>query len=265
MLSFGQDEGSESIVQIYPGSVLEAYKPGEAFVDISIHFEDESGEYRSLSKRVKVIVRNKLSQTYAPLRLASTKQTKNSIKLGWKKVYGAKKYVIYGGKGSKKAKVKKLKTVGASKLSYNIKKLSGRKLKKGTYYKFRVAALDENNKVIYKSKDIYVATKGNRKKSNPKKVIVKSKVSKTGKKLAKWRKTSSITLSKGRTTTLKTSFTKARRTKVKKFAGIRYASGNKRIATVTSKGKVKAIREGSAKIYCYAQNGKCTIVTVKVK
>ncbi len=65
------------------------------------------------------------------------KATKSSLKLSWTKVSGAKKYVIYGSK-SEKSGFKKIKTVKASKRSLLVKKIGGKKLKKGTRYYFRI-------------------------------------------------------------------------------------------------------------------------------
>lgn len=48
-------------------------------------------------------------------------------------------------------------------------------------------------------------------------------------------------------------------------AKIRYISSNKKVATVTSKGKIKAVGKGSCKIYVVAINGRYKTVKVKVK
>ena len=45
----------------------------------------------------------------------------------------------------------------------------------------------------------------------------------------------------------------------------RYASTDKKVATVSSKGKIKAVRKGSCTIYVYARNGYAKKVKVKVK
>ena len=49
------------------------------------------------------------------------------------------------------------------------------------------------------------------------------------------------------------------------IAKFRYESTNKNIATVTSKGKIKAKKKGTCYIYIYAQNGCYKKVKVKVK
>ena len=201
----------------------------------------------------------------APFFLKSSKQTKKSVKLTWKKASGATKYVVYGSLCGTKNKMKKLATTTGT--SFNAKKL-----KKGKYYKYMVIAVDANNDVVSSSKIIHVATSGKKSASNPKKVVVKAKINKAGKKLKKYKATSTITLKSGSTpkalvksTALKTSFTKAKKTKVKTHVGMRYESTNPAIATVSAKGKVTAKKKGSCKIYVYAQNGAVKTVTVKVK
>ena len=71
------------------------------------------------------------------------------------------------------------------------------KLQKGKYNKFMVIAIDANNNVVTSSKIVYVTTSGNKKAANPKKVVVKAKVNKAGKKLKKYKKASKITLRAG--------------------------------------------------------------------
>ena len=46
---------------------------------------------------------------------------------------------------------------------------------------------------------------------------------------------------------------------------IRYLSSNKKIATVSKKGKITAKKKGSCKVYAIAVNGKSKIVKVIVK
>ena len=205
----------------------------------------------------------------APLLLKSAKQTKKSVKLTWKKVPGAKEYVVYGGLCGKGKKVKKLLTTTGT--SYNVKK-AGAKLKKGKYYKFIVIAIDGKNNVVSSSKIVHAATAGSKKAANPKKVTVKAKINKSGKKLKKWKKTGKITLRAGSTpknlvksTKLKGSFTKAKKAKVKKHVAMRYESSNPMIAAVSAGGQVTAKKKGTCKIYVYAQNGAVKTVTVVVK
>ena len=188
---------------------------------------------------------------YAPLKLRNTKRAKTSITVKWTKKSGAKKYVLYGNKCGKKNKMKKIGTYTGS--SKKVTKAAGKKLKKKTYYKFMVVALDKNNNVVSSSKIIHVATKGSKKASNHTKVTVKKKVIKKAAKLTTGKKLS-----------LKAKAVKKKGTKVRKHRVLKYESSNTKVATVTSKGTVKAVKKGTCYIYAYAQNGKAKAVKVKV-
>ena len=52
---------------------------------------------------------------------------------------------------------------------------------------------------------------------------------------------------------------------VKKHVAIRYESTNKKIATVSKKGVIKAKKKGTCYVYVYAQNGVFKAVKVVVK
>ena len=119
---------------------------------------------------------------FAKLRLRSTKQTQTSITLIWRNLANAGTYVIYGNKCGKASKPQKLAEVSANKKT--IKTIGEQKLKKGTYYKFIVVALDKDHKVISTSKLIHAATRGG-KVGNRRKVTVKKSVIKKAKKLKK--------------------------------------------------------------------------------
>jgi len=183
---------------------------------------------------------------FAPLMLKSTKQGKTSISLTWRRAKGAKKYVIYGNACGKKTKFVKVTTT--NKLTYNVKKINRKALKKAKYHKFIVVALDSKGKVVTTSKVIHVATKG---KGNPTKVKVSSKVKKN-----------KLSLKMGKTVKLAG---KAVGKKVTQHVKVRYESSNPKIASVDKNGKVKGVKKGKCKIYAYAQNGVCTIISVSVK
>ncbi len=189
--------------------------------------------------------------TYAPLKFMSKKQTKKSIKLQWSKVKGAKKYTVYANQCGKKNKYKKVATVKGKTL--NVKKVAGKKLKKGTYYKFLLIA-ENGNKVNAISKTLHVRTAGHKKYANYKSVSVKKAVIKKAKKLKK-----------GKTLKLNAKGVAPKGKKVSVHVKTRYESANKKIATVTKAGKVKGVKKGKTKIYCYAQNGLAKVVTVTVK
>lgn len=72
---------------------------------------------------------------FGSLRARATKLTNKAITLKWNKVSKVDGYKIYGNQCGKKNHYKLIKDVGKSKTSYTQKKL-----KKGTYYKYVVAA-----------------------------------------------------------------------------------------------------------------------------
>ena len=187
---------------------------------------------------------------FSPLMLKSTKQTKNSIKLSWKKAKGATKYVLYGNLTGKKNKMVKITT--SKKTSVTVKKIKKKKLKKGTYYKFILVAIDKNNKVVSTSKTAYVVTSGG-KYCNYKKVTTKAKKDK-------------VTIKKKKKYKLGAKMKKASsKKKVKKLRGLSYESSNTKIATVSKKGVIKGIKKGTCYIYVYTQDGISRKIKVKVK
>jgi len=168
--------------------------------------------------------------TFRRLRLCSKKQTKNAIHLQWAGVRGAKGYVIYGNRCGKKYKLKKLAQVSASKKAWVYKKL-----RKGTYYKFLIIAYKETGgirKVVACSKTIHVATGGG-KNGNYKSIKV-NKTRLTLKKKGKVRiKASPVAVSQKR--------------KPKIHKKVSYESSNKKVASVSRTGMIKALAKGS----CY--------------
>lgn len=170
-----------------------------------------------------------------------------SVKVTWQKIPGADGYYVYGAKC--KTAFKKIKTIkNPSKVSFTQKKL-----KKGQYYKYKLAAyktIDGKNYIIANSIDVHAVTKGG-KYADPTKI----KVNKT-----------KVTVRKGKKATIKASYTIAKGKKhalhISKF---RYESTDKTIATVNKKGVVKGVKKGTAYIYVYAQNGVYKRVKVTVK
>lgn len=190
------------------------------------------------------------------LQAKATSSSKKSVKVTWKKA-GAKKFIIYGNKCGGKNKLVKLQTV--TKTSMTFKKVNGKKVKKGTYYKFIILALNSKNKVVSTSKAVHVATLGG-KVGNDKKVIVKAKVKKKTKAVSK------VTIKKGKKITFKCkAVPKKKKLKVKRHRKIAFESGSPKIASVSSKGVVKGLKKGKCKIYAYTQNGIFKAVTVTVK
>ena len=192
--------------------------------------------------------------SFSILKVKSGKQTRSSITLNWTKAKGATTYMVFGNACGKNNKMIKLATLG-NKNRFVVKKIS-KKLKKGTYHKFIVVALDKNDKVVSTSKIIHVATTGG-KVTNPKKVTVKN-----GKKA-----TSKLTVKKGKTVKVASTVTKAsKKLKLTKHRVVMYESSNKTIASVGAKtGKIKGIKKGTCYIDAYTQSGVYKRIKVTVK
>lgn len=173
--------------------------------------------------------------------VARAKAAKTSVALSWTKVNGAENYKIYGAKNN--GKVKLLKTVSGTTRSWTQKKL-----KKGTTYKYYVAAFDSYGRIT-KSAVIYTNTTGG-KKADIKKVTVNKKA---------------FTLKKGKKATIKAKAIASKGTFKKYTSNIRYVSTNTSVATVSKKGVIKAKAKGKCYVYCYAQNGLYKKVKVTVK
>ena len=179
------------------------------------------------------------------IQMAKATVGKTSAKLTWNKINGADGYLIYGAKCGKSYKL--LKKVSAKTQSYTKKKLA-----KGTSYKFYVVAYKTVNgkrKTITKTPAVHVVTKGG-KYGNPTAVTVNKKA---------------VTVNKGKTVTVKASVSKVNGKAKYHIPAIRYRSTNKKVATVSSKGKIKGVNKGSCYVYCYAPNGIYKKVKVTVK
>ena len=148
---------------------------------------------------------------FAPLKLTSPSQTRNRIRLRWKRVSGASKYVLYGNRcNTKTRRYKKIKLAEISGLSCLVRQIGG-------------------------------------KNKNYRKVLVNK---------------SRVKLKKGKTFKIRA---RAVGTRVKRHKKIRCESSNPSIATVTKKGRIKALTKGKCTIYVYAQNGKYKAVKVTVR
>lgn len=180
------------------------------------------------------------------LRAQTTKLKKNSVTVKWNKVKNADGYIVYGAKCGAKSKYKVLKVVSGKTTSY-----AHKKLKKGTYYKYNIVAFKYVNGVkvtLAASKKIHATTLGG--KYGVAKAVKLNK--------------SKVKIKKGKTFKIKASEIKKDK-KIKRHRAICYESSNTKIATVNSKGKIKAKKKGKCTIYVYAQNGVYKTVKVTVK
>ena len=78
-----------------------------------------------------------------------------------------------------------------------------------------------------------------------------------------------VTLKKGKSFKIKAKVTKVKKSKKlmpkKHAATVRYLSTNKKVATVSKNGKIKAAGKGTCDVYAYAHNGAYKKINVKVK
>lgn len=181
----------------------------------------------------------------SPVLASVTKVGKTSLRLKWNSVEGADQYIIYAAKCNtalKSYKLKKVATVSSTKNTYVLKNL-----KAGTKYKIVVKAVGDGTK-LKQSKTLHVATKGG-KYTNAEKLTVSP---------------TKLVLKAGKTKKLKVSYL-ADRYAVRDAAIVRYVSSNSEIAAVTAKGKIKAKRAGTCKVYALLCSGEYVVITVTVK
>ena len=179
--------------------------------------------------------------TFGKLCVKVKKSKKKAISLTWKKISTAKTYVVYGTKCG--TSYKKIATVHS-------KTFTNKKLKKGTYYKYMVVALNEKGEVVAVSKLIHVATKGGKVGNCKKLKVNKSKVN----------------LKQGKKFKLKVKqIAESKKVKVKKHRKIAFESDNQDVAVVSKKGVITAKKKGKCSVYVYAQNGVYKQVKVTVK
>ena len=173
----------------------------------------------------------------------------NAVKLSWTKADTATKYVVYGNKcGSDE---KKLTTVKSN--SYTVKKIGKTKLVANEFYKFKVVAYNESTKLATSKTIHFITGKTSGKYANA------SKITAT---------TAKLTLEVGQTAKVGATvkiYKNKKHIPSNHGSKLRYVSDNKAVATVSSKGTVEAIGEGTATIYIQDVGGlySKTIVTVE--
>ncbi len=184
--------------------------------------------------------------TFGILSAKQKKAAKNSISITWNKVKGAKSYSIYANKCGKTNSYNYLTSVSGT--SYTQKNL-----KKGTYYKYLVAAFNGSGKLIATAKTLHITTAGG-KNGNFKKVTTAAKKDK-------------VTLKKkGKSFKLKAkAIPESKKRKVNVHRGMKYESSNTKIATVNAGGKITAKKKGTCFVYAYAQSGAYKKIKVTVK
>ena len=175
---------------------------------------------------------------------------KDSLKVSWSKVNGAKRYVVIAYKCGEK-KIAKKAVVKASATSYTLSNLDKKKA-----YKIVVAAQKKVNgkfKTVAKSRPSHAVVKNNLLKTNPTGINVSKKA---------------VTVKKGSTVKVKGKVVKGNTIKTmlnkKHGSKVRFQSTNKKIATVTDKGVIKGKAAGTCTIYALTFNGISAPIKVTV-
>ena len=177
-----------------------------------------------------------------------------ALKVSWTKVENAAGYDIYMAKCGKSPKYSKVKTIKGNKtLAWTKKGLR----RKSTYQFYVKAWSKKNGKKTYlmvTPKAHAFTSGGNRSYTNAGKVTTAK---------------AEITLKKGKTFKIKAKVAKIKKSKklMHKSHAVkfRYLSADKKVATVTGKGKIKAVGKGTCYVYVYAHNGVYGKINVTVK
>ena len=185
-------------------------------------------------------------------------QTGNKITVSWGKVSGADRYEIYAAYCTDKFGKKPVKIVTKKDVtSVTITKLNGKKLVLTKNFKAYVVAyktVDGSKKKLGKTITAHIVGRKNKTYTNVKAI-----------KLAK----NKATIKVGKTYKIKASVvlvdSKKKMLSDKHAATFRYASSDKKIATVDKNGKVTAKKKGTCYVWIYAKNGYANKVKVTVK
>ncbi|MDD6070578.1 MAG: MBG domain-containing protein [Clostridiales bacterium] len=185
-------------------------------------------------------------------------QTGSNINVQWGEVAGADGYRVYVQYCGKKFTSKSLNQVKSGKVTkITIKKVNGKKLDLKKNYKVYVVAYKVvNGKKVTLGKTImaHIVGRKNFKQTNVKNITLKKK---------------SYTLKVGKTAKVKAKTVLVDKKKKplnnKHARELRFATDNKKVATVSKKGVIKAVGKGSCIIYVYARNGYTKEVKVTVE
>lgn len=185
-------------------------------------------------------------------------QKGSKINIAWGKVDTAEKYDVYVQYCGKSFAKTPDKTVKSTKTKVSVTKINGKKLNLKKNYKIYVVAykvVDGKKVTLGRTITAHVVGRLNTKCSNAKDINITSKTK--------------LTLKKGKTSVIKAKTVLV--TPGKKQLGnghaaeFRYASSDKKVATVDKTGKIKAVGKGECIIYVYSRNGYTKKITVTVK
>ena len=130
--------------------------------------------------------------------------------------------------------------------------------KKGKFYKYKVKAykiVNGKKKIIATSASVHACTKGG-KYGVAKDISINS--------IGSSKNGGSIVLKKGKTARIKEEEIK-RDKKIRRHRGFCYESSDKKVATVSADGVIKAVGKGKCIIILYTQNGVYKEISVRVK
>lgn len=189
---------------------------------------------------------------------AKLKWKNGKITLSWTAIKDADGYDIYANLCGKRMNAKALAmSVDGKKTNATLTKIVEKKIFNKEEYKLRICAykmVDGKKVYIGKSQSFHMAGKKSPKYTNAKKVRAKL---------------DSVTLKTGKTKKMNAKITKESKNKklLSRAHGpsLQYYSSDTDVATVTAKGKIKAVGKGSCTVYAVALNGKKVKVKVTVK
>ncbi len=184
-------------------------------------------------------------------------QSGRKIKVSWEKISGADGYDVYFQYCGKKYTKKSIIAVKGGTTKVTVKKVNGKPLNRKKNYRIYVLAykLADGKKItLGKTITAHIVGKMNTEYTNVKAVRVKKSSYRLKKDKTALIKASTVLESPG-----KKQLSDAH---VKQF---RYAATNKKVATVSKKGKIKAVGKGTCTIYVYARNGYAKKIKVTVK
>ncbi len=181
-----------------------------------------------------------------------TVQSDGKVVLSWTKVNNIKKVEVYvtycGGKFSKKA------TATTTKNKVTIKKINGKKPDLTKNYMFYLVGYNSKGKKVGSTVTAYIAGKDSKKYTNVKSFSLNK---------------ASVSIKKGKSTTIKLSSVKLENSKKKQLPNsyakqLRFISTNPKIAKVSGGGKVTGVKAGTCTVYAYTRNGLSKKINVKV-
>ena len=208
-----------------------------------------------------------IQKNYNVMKFRSTKQTAYKIWVRWSSVPNVDGYKLYCQEEGEKWKM-------IAQFDYKARSWKHAKLDPDTKYTYKLQAfvvIDGEIIPVAESMKIYVFTRA-LKNPNPKNHVDLSRsnvkgvnITKVGNKdTSKIRHTITKTLKKGKTAKIVAKEVLTTKNPLQRERVLKYESTNTKIATVSSKGIIKAKRKGTCWIRVYSQTGKYKSVKIKV-